>query len=340
MNPIPNLSPNSAAHRAAAPYPAAHIIKEIGRGKNGARSMTREAACALYAAMQEGRVSQLELGAILLAMRIKGESVDEIAGFLDAAEAALDHLPAPAGDYAPILIPSYNGARKMANLTPLLALLLARAGAPVLMHGVTTDPGRVTSAEILQAMGFAPATNAAQVASDFAARRPSFMPIASLAPKMAYLLDLRRVLGVRNSTHTLVKIIQPFIGPALRLTSYTHPEYLEMLGSYFTTAAPAARGDAFLMRGTEGETVANPKRANQIDWFHAHQRTILVQKQPPTDDVPILPDQRDATTTAAWINAALRGEQSIPEPILEQVAHCLRVSKSLQDNGSCHEQAG
>ena len=99
-------------------------------------------------------------------------------------------------------------------------------------------------------------------------RQPAFIPIAVLAPKMGRLLALRRVLGVRNSTHTLVKILQPYAGPALRLVSYTHPEYLEMLAEYFTTAAPAERGDAFLMRGTEGETVANANRANQIDWFH------------------------------------------------------------------------
>ena len=45
-------------------------------------------------------------------------------------------------------IPSYNGARKQPNLVPLLTLLLAREGVPVLVHGVTEDPGRVTSAEI------------------------------------------------------------------------------------------------------------------------------------------------------------------------------------------------
>jgi anthranilate phosphoribosyltransferase len=128
------------------PFPAARFIKEIGRGKKGARSMTRDDARALYAAMLDGRVSDLELGGVLLAMRIKGESVDEIAGFLDAAEDSFERLPAPPGQYAPVLIPSYNGARKMANLTPLLAMLLAREGVPVLVHGVTTDPGRVTSA--------------------------------------------------------------------------------------------------------------------------------------------------------------------------------------------------
>ncbi len=311
-----------------APFPIAHLIKEIGRGKHGARGISREDAHSLYAAMLDGRVSDLEMGGLMLAMRIKGETVDEIAGFLQAAEASAPKLAVPVGPAMPVLIPSYNGARKMPNLTPLLAMLLAREGVPVLVHGVSADPGRVTTAEIMAQMGLAPAQSHADAQAAWARREPVFMPIEVLAPKMAYLLSLRRILGVRNSTHTLVKIMQPFAGPALRLVSYTHPEYLEMLGEYFTTAAPAGQGGAFLMRGTEGETVANSKRANQIDWFHDGQRTVLVERQAPVDDMPELPGQLDAASTAAWIERALKGEVPVPASITEQVTQCLQVAKS------------
>jgi anthranilate phosphoribosyltransferase len=57
--------------------------------------MSRDDARDLYQAMLDGRVSELELGGILLSMRIKGESVEEMAGFLDAAEAAFTPLQAP-----------------------------------------------------------------------------------------------------------------------------------------------------------------------------------------------------------------------------------------------------
>jgi anthranilate phosphoribosyltransferase len=318
------------------PFLAAGVIKNIGRGKKGARDMSRDDARVLYGHMLNGNVSDLELGAILLAMRIKGESVAEIAGFMDAAEASFEPIPAWTGQYAPVIVPSYNGARKMANLTPLLALLLAREGVPVLVHGVLTDPGRITTAEIFAAMGLPPANCVADVQRAFGASQPCFVPIETLAPKMAHLLSLRRILGVRSSTHTLVKILQPFAGPALRLVSYTHPEYLDMLGDYFTTAAPPERGDAFLMRGTEGETVANANRANQIDWFHEGQRTLLVQRDAPTDDQAQLPEARDAATTAAWIAQALRGEVPVPPSIIEQVAQCLHVAKALQARKGGH----
>lgn len=310
------------------PLAAARFIKEIGRGKDGARSLSHDDAALLYAAMLDQRISDLELGAILLAMRVKGESVEEVGGFLSAAEASFTPLLAPSGAYAPVLIPSYNGSRRVANLTPLLALLLAREGVPVLVHGVTLDAGRVTTAEIFAALDLPPALDASAAAACFAARQPAFMPIAALAPKLARLLSLRTILGVRNSTHTLVKIMQPFSTPALRLTSYTHPEYFAMLSAYF--GAQTARGDVFLMRGTEGETVANARRAQQIDWFHQGAHTVLVEKQEVVENLPPLPLQNDAATTAQWIQAVLDGAIAVPPPVAAQVQHCLAVARSIR----------
>ena len=308
-------------------FSAARFIKEIGRGKEGARSLSRADAELLYTAMLRREVSDLELGAILLSMRIKGESIDEIAGFMAASEASFEPLHAPPGAAMPVLIPSYNGARKMPNLTPLLAMLLRREEVPVLVHGVSHDPGRVTTAEIFTALGWPLAGSTQQAQEQLCGPLPVFLPIEILAPQMAGLLDCRRILGVRSSTHTLVKILQPFREPALRLSSYTHPEYLEMLGEYFTTAAPRDRGDAFLMRGTEGETVANARRAQQIDWFHAGVRTTLVEKQGVVDNVPEMPPGRDADSTARWIEAVLLGSLPVPPAIAAQVDRCAAVAK-------------
>ncbi|QBE64557.1 DNA-binding protein YbiB [Pseudoduganella lutea] len=320
----------SALAPASAPFIAAPFIKEIGRGVKGARSMSRTDAFMLYTAMLDGRVSDLELGGILLAMRIKGESVDELAGFLDAAEASFTPLRAPAGPYAPVLIPTYNGARKMANLTALLALLLAREGVPVLVHGVPHDVGRIATAEVLAELGIAAAATVAEAERALADGHVSFITIDALAPRLARQLELRRILGVRNSTHTIVKILQPFAGPALRLVSYTHPEYLETLGEYFTTAAPHARGDAFLMRGTEGETVANATKAQKIDWFHDGERTVLVERQMIAEVEPVLPEDKSAAATAAWIQSVLRGDTPVPDPIAQQVAHIVTVARELR----------
>lgn len=311
-------------------FKAAPFIREIGRGKKGARDMSQSDARAVYEAMLERQVSDLELGALLIGMRIKGESVEEIAGFLEAAEASFEPLAAPEGTFAPVVIPSYNGSRQLPNLTPLLALLLAREGVPVLVHGMSEDPGRVTTAEIFSALGISALGDRAQATSELAKPVPVFMPISLLAPKIHQLLQVRRVLGLRNSTHTLVKIMQPFQQAALRLVSYTHPEYLPVLTTYFLTVADPARGDVFLMRGTEGETVAHPRRANAVTWLHQGQATELIERQAPNDELPILPTSSDAHTTAVWIKEALAGQQPIPAPITAQLEHCLHVARQLR----------
>lgn len=307
------------------PYATAHFIKEIGRGVKGARSLSSNDAQDLFSAIIARRVSDLELGAILLAMRIKGESVAEISGFLTAAEASFPALQAPASAYLPIVIPSYNGARRAANLTPLLALLLARAGAPVLIHGVLHDPGRVTTAEILAELGVTPCTTPAQVSKQFSVSLPAFISIANLAPRLSELLEIRQTLGLRNSTHTLVKMMQPFAQAALRLTSYTHPEYAAMLTDYFSNVADPERGGVFLMRGTEGETVASIKKVQQIDWFHDGRQETLIHAQPGTDlTLPIPPD---AAGTAQWIRQVLDGAEPVPDNIATQLRLCLMAAK-------------
>ena len=317
------------------PFAAAKFIKEIGRGKHGARSMTREDAQTLYGAMLDGRISDLEMGGILLSMRIKGESLEEIAGFMAAAEdhmlqltmlMALAHV-----NYAPIIIPSYNGARKKANLTPLLALLLAREGIPVLVHGVLHDAGRVASAEIFAHLGIMPSATQEQIQEQIAAGRPALIAIQDLSPTMHRLLEMRRVLGVRNSTHTIVKILQPFTCPALRLVSYTHPEYQIMLHEYFTQLAPHESGGALLMRGTEGETVASTGRAQQITYYQQGQSEIALETQASLEIAQELPSI-DAASSAVWIQQVLNGEIPVPSNIAAQVAICKQYAQQVKVN--------
>jgi len=316
----------------ANPFPAARFIREIGRGVKGARSLSESDARDLFQAILERRVSDLELGAILLSMRIKGESVAETAGFLQAAEASFNLLEAPQSDYMPVVIPSYNGARRLANLTPLLALLLARAGAPVLVHGVLHDTGRVTSAEIFRELGVMPVMSHQHAEKSLQENLPVLMAIEHLAPRLAELLALRKILGLRNSTHTLVKIMQPFKQAALRLTSYTHPEYASMLSQFFSGAADPRRGPVFLMRATEGETVASIKKVQQIEWFHDGVRSTLVESQLGTDLDLSIP--ADAQGTATWIRQVLEGSVAVPVNIADQVSHILMAAKNAKVN-SC-----
>ena len=315
--------------------PCARFIKEIGRGSNDARALSRDDAAQLYAAMLDGRVSDVELGAVLLAYRIKGEAPAELAGMLSVAHQALAPLALPAGSRTAVSIPSYNGARKQPNLTPLLALLLARAGVPVLVHGVTHDAGRVTSAEIFTALGISPAPDRATLEAGLANRCVAFTALEVLAPKLARLLALRQVLGVRNSTHTLVKLLQPFARPGLRLVNYTHPAYRDTLSALFQEFPDIGAGGILLARGTEGEAVADTRRQVQVDWLHDGRVEVLAEGRRAELDAPAptLPPSREAEVTAHWIEATLSGSVAVPDAIARQVEIILGIVAKTSDAG-------
>jgi anthranilate phosphoribosyltransferase len=299
-----------------------HYIKEIGRGKEGARSLNTEQSYDLMNQVLSGQVSDLELGAFAMAMRIKGETVEETAGFQQAATA---HCLPIATSRPAVVLPSYNGARKLPNLTPLLALLLAQEDIPVLVHGMPEDPSRVTTAEIFHDLGLPIARDAEDVAAAWQRHEPVYVRTEVLCPPLARLLDVRWTIGLRNPGHTIAKLLDPCAaGTALRVVNYTHPEYATMLTEFLQHTI----ANAMLMRGTEGEPVADPRRLPRLDVFiDGFLRNDLTV--PAHDGVlrelPVLPRTCDAATTAMYIQSVISGEKPAPAPLTQQVA-CLRAS--------------
>ena len=296
-------------------------IKVIGRGKDGARSLTREQAADLFGQVLDGTVTDLEVGGFCLAMRIKGETAEEMAGFLDATHQRLHRLPD--NGLTTVVLPSYNGARKLPVLTPLLALLLARQGVPVLVHGTASEDKRVTSETVFAALGQPVMAAVAPLPAGSCA----FVPTEVLHPGLKRLLDVRRVVGLRNTAHSLVKLMNPCAGRALIVGSYTHPEYAVSMADTFALVG----AHALLLRGTEGEPVADARRAPQMDAFRDGEHHLL---QPAQDGslaaLPDLPKDISAETTASYIREVLDGRLPVPAPIVLQVAHILQeVSRPI-----------
>jgi len=293
-----------------------HYIKDIGRGRDGARALDRAQAADLMGQILDGHVTDLELGAFCIAMRIKGETDQEMAGFLDATHARLQHISATG---PVVVLPSYNGARKLPVLTPLLAHLLAREGLAVVMHGTATESTRITSQEVLSAMGVTALSQARAVA----AGEVVFAPTEVLNPNLKRLLDVRRVVGLRNPAHSLVKLMNPTTeANALLISSYTHPEYAISMAA--TLELAGAR--ALLLRGTEGEVVADARRTPQMAAFVRGTRTALVEAQAGSlIKLPDLPTDIDAASTARYTQAVLQGELPVPAPLAAQVQAVLKA---------------
>ena len=297
-----------------------HFIKEIGRGKHSARALSREQARDLFGQLLDGALSDLELGAFCIAMRVKGETPQEMAGFLDATQERVQ--PLAACDRPVMVLPSYNGARKLPLLTPLLALLLAREGLAVLVHGAASESSRVFTSEVLAALGIHPQTSA----SPLAGGRVSFLPTHLLCPGLQRLLDVRRVLGLRNPAHSLVKMLNPVRGPSLVVASYTHPQYARLMADTFTLTA----ANAMLLRATEGEPVADPRRMPQMDGFLAGRQLALQPAQSgPVEALGELPMGCETPATARYIRAVMAAELPVPAPIAQQVAHLLQMGAQL-----------
>ena len=291
------------------------LIHEVGRGAHGARDLAEEDAYRLYRSMLDGEVPELELGALLIAYRIKGESVDELKGFCRALAGRIAPLRI-SGTTLPVILPSYNGARRQPNLMPLLALLLARCGVPVLIHGVSEDFGRVTSAAILERLGIPPCASADEVQRRLEKESIAYAPIGVIAPGLSRLLAARARLGVRGPAHTVAKLLDPFGGRSVRVVSVTHPDYLKRMREYLL----AIGASALLLRGAEGEPYANPKRQPQIEWLHDGCCEPMLAQEPVPESR--LPESIDAATTAAWTNEVLSGRCAPPVPILRQAACC------------------
>ena len=306
----------------------AQYIKEVGRGAEGSRDLAGEDAKQLYAAMLDGGVPDLELGALILGFRVKGESAAEMGGFLEAANERTNQLHAPHGRVRPVVLPSYNGARKEANLTPLLALLLKRFGVPVLVHGPLEGFGRVTSGHIFRELGIMPSASLTQAQTALEERGLAFLPISGLCPGLANLLALRARMGVRNSAHSLVKMLDPFRGDGVVVAPATHPAFLDLMRDVLV----AGGGRALLLRGTEGEPFANPKRRPRLEYIHEGLcDTLFEAEHDSLKSLPNLPDGADAAATAQWTRRVLDNHLALPLPIANQLACCLYACGYAED---------
>lgn len=292
----------------------AAIIKEIGRGTKGARDMDQEQAARLFGLILDGKVPDLELGAILLSLRIKGEHPDELLGFHEALEERTRQVSVPDGPRC-VILPTYNGARKQPNLMPLVALLLASEGIPVLIQGRHDFDSRISPFELLGALDVKPETSLQDASESLASRRIACLRLDMLARGLDWLLSLRPTLGVRNSGHTLAKLLDPCRGRSVRVVAVTHPPYLDSMQALLERTS----GTAMLMRGTEGEAYASPRRRPRLLGVSDGRASELFPAAE-FDAGTLEGETCSVADNAARIRSMLAGERPVPQPILDQVA--------------------
>lgn len=296
----------------------ARFIKEIAGDADS--DLGEGDAHDLFAAMLDGGVPDLELGACLGALRMKRESDAELLGFYRAASERVYALKPPATALRPLVFATYRGARQEPNLLPLLVLLLQRMGVPVLLHGTLEGGGRIASAYILRELGVLPCGSLVQVQKSLDEELLAFVPTAVLCPGLANLLSLRSRLGASNPAHGLVTLLDPFDNGGLRLVCADQNSRLEKLETFLQ----ATGFDALLMKSTEGEPFANPRQRPRIKFFREGEATVLFEEEMLSARASLSqPAAIDAMATAAWIRQAMAGQVPIPHPLVNQLACCL-----------------
>lgn len=294
------------------------FLKIIGRGSKGAGNLDRIQANEVFTQILNGNISDLELGAFCIAMRIKGESVSELLGFMDALEPHLNLINP--GSRPCIVLPSYNGARKQANLTPLLAGMLSSQGFTVLIQGIENDQTRVTSHEIFKWLDWPIIKNPSEFSSLLNANVPIFCPLSIISPALQKLLDVRERIGLRNTGHVLAKLINPTTQTPWQVSNYTHPEYPEKLREFFQLRS----ANAILMRGSEGEPTASLQRLPEMYFLFSGRDKATSPEERFTDLSPF--NSIDAKSTALVTNKILSGEISCPGSVLSQANTMARMA--------------
>jgi len=295
-------------------------LKEIARGGDESRDLAPEDAARIFGAILDGGVPELELGALLVALRMKGESVGELLGGYEALCERVHRLEPPAGDVRTVVIGTYGGARSQPNLTPLVAVLLRRMGVPVLLHGNLEGHGCVASAYILRELGVLPCATLAQAQGALDRERIAFVPTAVLAPGLASVLALRSRLGIKNTAHLLAPVIDPLPGASVRLVGVTGPADLARMRELFLATGERA----IVLPGTDGEPFADPRRRPRIEYFEdglAH--GLFDEEHAPLDGTAVAPEALEAKATAGYIRRVLEGSAPLPMPIANELACCL-----------------
>ncbi len=207
----------------AAEHEFAPFVRILGKGKNGSRSLTRQESMDSMRMILRNEVEPEQLGAFLMLLRVKEESPEEIAGFVDACKAELNipgNMPAIDLDWS-----SYAGKKRQLPWYLLTCLLLAENNITVFMHGASGHTaGRMYTKNVLSALGIGNCETMTDVRQSIEEWNFAYMDLEYLYPKLHHIIELRSLLGLRSPVHTLARMINPF-NASYVMQGIFHPGY-------------------------------------------------------------------------------------------------------------------
>jgi anthranilate phosphoribosyltransferase len=169
--------------------------------------------------------SELRTAALLGALAARGETTDELAGFVDALRARSIPLPLTPAEQAGCIDTCGTGGDLSGtfNISTAAGLVAAAAGAMVAKHGNRAVTSRSGSADVLEALGIPVDLTPAQAAESLRRHNFAFLPAPALQPAMKAVMPIRRALGVRTAFNILGPMTNPAGASAQVLGVYAEP---------------------------------------------------------------------------------------------------------------------
>jgi anthranilate phosphoribosyltransferase len=180
------------------------LIAKVATGA----SLTREEAASAFDRMMSGEATPSQMGGLLMALRVRGETVDEITGAVTTMRAKMLGVKAPAD--AVDVVGTGGDASGSYNISTCAAFIVAGAGVTVAKHGNRALSSKSGSADVLGALGVKIDLNAEQVGRCIAEAGIGFMFAPSHHPAMKNVGPTRVELGTR----TIFNLLGPLSNPA------------------------------------------------------------------------------------------------------------------------------
>ena len=171
------------------------------------RALSEEEARAAMGSVMDGEATASQLAALLVALRMRGESVDELAGFATAMRERVLAVDAPAG--AIDVVGTGGDGSRTFNISTTAALVVAAAGVPVAKHGNRAITSSSGSADVLDALGVRIDHDPVSAAAALRENQFAFMFAPGFHPAMRHAGPTRREIGVRTAFNLLGPLTNP-----------------------------------------------------------------------------------------------------------------------------------
>ena len=224
------------------------FIAKVAKGQRASKDLTWDEAKRAMKSLIEGEATQAQVGAFLVAIRIKMESVTELAGFTAAVRSYIAPLPIPR-ELGVVDLPSYAGKQDTFHALAGSAVVAAAAGACILMHGYDGIPGRPGNAGVLKALGVPIDLEPKAAAAAATNHGFAYLDIALYHPPLYRFLEMRQELGVRNVFHPIARLLNPARAGS-QLVGLTHPPHFEKTAEALRMLGTPR---ALVVRGVEGD---------------------------------------------------------------------------------------